>query len=108
MEIIGKYKVRTIKDERLIKAPEGAWGEYVLKVHSDGSFSYYPNEGQKANLGTRYVVKDPNGLVISASFKDEPKAFEWKQKMEREHGHVFRMDKVFGSSNGIKVLGPYT
>ena len=104
MEIIGKYKVRVIKDEKLIRAPDGAYGEFILKTHPDGSFSYHPNEGQKVVLGTRYVVKDPKDVIDPVSFKDEGKAAEWKERMERENGRVFRVEKVFRSA-GIQVLG---
>ena len=104
MEVVGTYKVRHVKDEKLIKVPEGAWGDYILKVHSDGSFSFHPNEGQNMVLGTRFVVKDPKDTIDTISFKDESKAIEWKEKMEREYGRVFRMEKVF-KSDGICTLG---
>ncbi len=104
MEIIGTYKVRVIKDEKLIRAPDGAYGEFVLKAHPDGSFSFHPNEGQTVVLGTRFVVKDPKDLIDPVSFKDEGKASEYKERMEREKGRVFRMEKVFRSA-GIRVLG---
>ena len=105
MEIVGKYKVRNIKDEKLIKVPEGAWGEYLLKVHPDGSFSFHPDGEQETTiLGTRFVVKDPKNAIDPVSFKDEKKASDWKDKMEREMGRIFRIEKVF-KSDGIRSLG---
>ena len=101
METIGTYKVRTIKDEKLIRAPDGANGEYLLKVHPDGSFSFHPENKQNLILGTRYVVKDPKNIIDPVSFSDEKKATEWKEKMERENKRIFRMEKIFKSS-GMK------
>jgi|WetSurMetagenome_2_1015567.scaffolds.fasta_scaffold566048_2 hypothetical protein len=103
MEIVGKYKVRIVKDEKLIKVPDEAFGEYLLKVHPDGSFSFHPTEEQNLILGNRFVVKDPKNIIDPTSFKDEKKASDWKEKMERQTGRIFRMEKIF-KSNGIGFL----
>jgi len=103
MEIIGTFKVRN-GDENLIRSPPNVYGEFELTLHDDGSFSYRPVNGQTIIPATRYVVKDPKNIIDPISFKDEKKAIEWKEKMERVNKRVFRMEKIF-NSRGIKPLG---
>jgi hypothetical protein len=104
VENLGSYIVRDGNGEKIIHAPSNVYGKFDLVLHEDGHFSYYPCDKQSPVPATRYVVKDPKNVIDPISFKDEKKASEWKDKMERETGRAFRMEKIFNSS-GIKPLG---
>jgi hypothetical protein len=106
MEEIGTYKVRPVQGELLIKAPDGCWGRYKLILNSDGSFTYYPHDGQvitSSKKGTQWIVTTPE-LEDAVTFTNEKAAVDYKEAMERSCGKVFRMKKVF-PSNGIRTLG---
>lgn len=103
MEVLGEFVVRDGNGEKLIHAPPNVFGKFKLVMNEDGSFTYHPLNNQSPISATRYVVKDPKDVVDPISFKDEKKATEWKERMEREHKRVFRMEKIFPSS-GIKKL----
>lgn len=105
MEEIGTYKVRPVQGELLIKAPDGCWGRYKLFLNTDGSFTYHPNDGQVITPSKKiqWIVTTPE-LEDAVTFTDEKRAMEYKSMMEKEHGKIFRMKKVFPSA-GIKTLG---
>ena len=104
MESLGKFKVREGSGEKLIHAPPNVYGEFNLEMNDDGSFTYRPSNDRIPIPATKFVVKDPKDIIDPISFKDEKKATEWKERMERENGRVFRMEKIFPST-GIKPLG---
>ena len=104
VENLGEFVVRDGTGEKLIHAPPNVNGKFELVMNDDGSFTYHPSNNQTPISATRYVVRDPKDVIDPISFKDEKKATEWKERMERENGRVFRMEKVF-KSNGIKTLG---
>ena len=103
MENLGEFVVREGNGEKLIHAPTNVYGKFELVLNDDGSFTYYPSNNQSPVPATRYVVRDPKDVIDSISFKEEKKAMEWKERMEREHKRAFRMEKNFPSS-GIKKL----
>lgn len=103
MEQLGEFVVREGNGEKLIHAPTNVYGKFELVVNDDGSFTYHPSNNQTPIPVTRYVVRDPKDVVDPISFKDEKKAIEWKERMERDYKRVFRMEKNFPSS-GIKKL----
>jgi len=105
MEIIGCYKAREGSGEKLIHAPDGANGEYLLHIYEDGHFSFFPSNGQGLlpSKGVQWIVSDSNGDG-SVTFVDEKKAIYYKESMERLNGKVYRMKKIFPSA-GIKTLG---
>ena len=104
VENLGEFVVRDGTGEKLIHAPPNVYGKFELVMNDDGSFTYHPSNNQTPISATRYVVRDPNNVIDPISFKDEKKASEWKERMERETGRVFRTEKIF-NSNGVKTLG---
>lgn len=104
MEILGRFKVRNQGAEKVIKAPSESWGEYILEMHEDGSFIYRPSEGQITSSPARYQVWDPNEVYDVVSFKDEKKAIEYKEKMEKQNNRQFRLKKVFNSAGSEKIV----
>jgi hypothetical protein len=102
-ELLGEFIVRDGNGEKLIRAPTNVYGKFKLVMHDDGSFTYRPSDSQLPTSATRYVVKDPKNIIDPISFKDQKKAIGWKERMERESGRVFRMEKNFPAS-GIKKL----
>ena len=104
VENLGEFVVRDGNGEKLIHAPSNVYGKFNLVMNDDGSFTYHPSNNQSPTPATRYVVRDPKDVIDPISFKDEKKATEWKERMERENGRVFRTEKIF-NSNGVKTLG---
>jgi hypothetical protein len=105
MEIIGRYKVREATGEKVIHAPANVWGEWILTMNDNGSFTYSPAEGQVVSSpkkGIRWEVSNSDGENV-VIFTDEDAAIRHKEGMERSCGRVFRMKKVFPST-GIKTL----
>lgn len=106
MEILGRYRIRDGSNEKVIHAPANVWGEWILTMNDNGTFTYSPAEGQIVSglsKKIQWVVTDPSGNN-SVTFTDERKAIDHKESMERSIGKVFRMKKVFPSA-GIKTLG---
>ncbi len=106
MEILGRYKIREATGEKVIHAPANVWGEWILAMNDNGSFTYSPAEGQVVSSPKKeiqWVVTDSNDSNDSVTFIVEPNAVKYKEAMERSCGRVFRMKKVFPST-GIKTL----
>ena len=105
MEILGRYKIREATGEKVIHAPTNVWGEWILTMNDNGSFTYSPAEGQiisSPKKGIQWVVSNPDGENVVIFF-DEDAAVRHKEGMERSSGRIFRMKKVFPSA-GIKTL----
>jgi hypothetical protein len=43
----------------------------------------------------RYEVWDPAGVLETRSFDSEKEAYHYRSKLEKEHGRLFRMSKLF-------------
>ena len=95
VENLGEFVVRDGNGEKLIHAPSNVYGKFNLVMNDDGSFTYHPSNNQSPIPATRYVVRDPNNVIDPISFKDEKKASEWKERMERGNRTGFQDRKDF-------------